>query len=86
MTTPNIDTDQTTKVNRFATIWPLFLSGLILTISGIFCLVNLLMFPGVSDQDFAILAAHSNLITFFWNNYLDIDWYRFCNNCANDSR
>ena len=66
MPTPNIDTDQTTTVNRFATIWPLFLSGLILTISGIFCLINLYMFPGV-NRDFAILAApaHINLMTFF---------------------
>jgi hypothetical protein len=66
MTTSSIDTHQAAKVSRFAMIWPLFLSGLVLIISGIFCWLNLYMFPGV-NRDFAILAApaHINLMTFF---------------------
>jgi hypothetical protein len=63
MTTPNIDTNQTTKFNYFAKIWPIFLSGSVLLISGAFCLSNVDLFPGI-NRDFAVLAAHSRLRVF----------------------
>jgi hypothetical protein len=64
MTTPTIDTNQTAKVSRFAKIWPLFLSGLVLIISGSFCLLSFYLFSGVSPHDYAFLSIHYNLMTF----------------------
>jgi hypothetical protein len=61
MAVQNMDSIQATKISFFAKLWPLLLSGLVLIVSGMFCLLNL---HGVSDQDFAIFAAHSNLMTF----------------------